>query len=149
MASRGVKDIVDWSTTDAILECAPTVYQLEFIDDFHFAKPSVTAHSDPYVVFAQLDYKPDTMPISLPYWKAVVDTSNHDESNTLVYGICRDPEDKDKLYTVEAYESKEYLMDVHAKSNAIAESIKNTKHLRSGLKHTFLKVEGGFLYRDT
>jgi len=53
-----------------------------------------------------------------------------------------------KLYTLEAYESKEYLADVHVKSQAIAHSIKNTKHLRNGLSHTFLKLEAGYLFKE-
>lgn len=137
-----------WMTSTPVLETAPTFHQLKFIDGFHFTRPTIRDQSDPHIIFATLDYKPDTVPVSLPYWKAVVDTSANDEPGTLVYGICKDPNNKDKLYTIEAHNSEEYLKDVHVKSDAIAESIKNTKHLRNGLTHTFLKLEAGFLYRD-
>jgi quinol monooxygenase YgiN len=149
MATPHVQDMIAWMSTVPLLEGTPTVYSLEFIPGFSFSRPQVAIQENPHVIFAALDYKPNTVPTSLPYWQAVVDTSKNDEPGTLLYGICRDAADENKLFTVEAYESKEYLTDVHVKSQAIAESIKNTKHLRNGLKHTFLKLQAGYLYKES
>jgi quinol monooxygenase YgiN len=148
MATPHVKEMISWMGTVPLLTGAPTIHQLEFIPSFSFSRPQVATSPNAHIIFATLDYKPDTIPTSLPYWKAVVDTSKNDELGTLLYGICKDPADGNKLYTLEAYESKEYLTNVHVKSKAIEESIKNTKHLRDGLKHTFLKLEAGYLFKE-
>lgn len=147
LAEPGVKALIEWIGTGKVLEGAPRILDLQYVDDFYFSRGEVSKHEDPCVVIAELDYKPDTVQQSIPYWKAVADTGREKEAGTLVYGILRDPKEQNKLFTVEAYDSKEYLLDVHAKSKAVDESIKNTKHLREGLKHHFLKIQGGFLYK--
>lgn len=149
MAQPGVQSMVQWIASGNALESAPRQLDLEYIDGFDFTRKQAAETQDPCVVLAELDYKPDTVQKSIPYWKAVVETGRENEPGTLVYGILKDPKEQHKLFTVEAYESKEYLTDVHVKSKAIEESIKNTKHLRDGLKHQFLKVRGGFLHKDS
>ncbi|KAI8240204.1 4-coumarate--CoA ligase-like 7 [Colletotrichum sp. SAR 10_99] len=104
---------------------------------------------DPWVIIAELGYHPGGSATSIPYWQGVVIEGRENEEGTLVYGLARDSEDREKLWTVEVYESEAYLKDVHVKSTAIAESIKNTKHLRTGLTWTFLKWKDGFLHKDT
>jgi quinol monooxygenase YgiN len=150
MATPAVKDMVATLSSGTILGGTPTLYQLEWVDEtnFDFKKPGITKISDPYVIFAALDYLPDQANVSLPYWKDVVTAGRDDEPGTFVYGIAKDPATADKLFTIEAYESEAYLREVHVKSKAIEESIKNTKHLRKGLKHNFLKFVGGFLYKE-
>jgi quinol monooxygenase YgiN len=83
----------------------------------------------------------------LPYWQAVVDTTEKEEPGSLLYGICKDPGNPEKLYTIEAYKSEEYLRGVHVKNKAIEESVRNTKHLRTGLKHVFLRLVAGYLWK--
>lgn len=61
--------------------------------------------------------------------------------------ILKDSQKENRLCAFEVYESAEYLKDVHVPSGAIQSSINNTKHLRTRLKHHFLKKKGGFLYR--
>ena len=48
---------------------------------------------------------------------------------------------------MEVYQSEEYLRGVHVKNKAIEESVKNTKHLRTGLKHVFLRLVAGYLWK--
>jgi quinol monooxygenase YgiN len=149
MELPGVQSMVKWLSSGEVLDGETRLFDLRYLDDFHFTRLELAKHKDPYVVVGELDYKPDTIPTTIPYWKAVVEAGRNEEPGTLSYGICKDPKDKDKLYCLEVYESKDYLMDVHAKSQAIQESIKNTKHLRNGLRHHWLKLSGGFLVKGT
>lgn len=142
--------MIQWTSTstEKVFAADPTIRQLEFFDGgFEFSRPSVNAAKDPHVLFADLTYQPGTASQSLPYWKAVVDTGLNDEPGTLVYGVMKDPQNTDKIFVFEAYESPEYLADVHVPSQAIQNSIRDTKHLRTGLTHTTLKLEGGYLHK--
>ncbi|RFU28494.1 hypothetical protein B7463_g7829, partial [Scytalidium lignicola] len=112
MQQDGVQAMGKWMSAGG-LDSAPTIWELEHIDGFNFTRPEVTRHADPFVIFTEIDYKPDTGSSTLPYWKAVVEAGENDELGTLVYGICRDPKNADKLFVVHAYESRDYLMDVH------------------------------------
>lgn len=133
---------------DGTLAAPPSRQVLHWLtDDFTFWRPEVAKHPDPHVIFAELDYIPGGAATATPYWKAVVDTGREKEPGTLAYGILRDPANAERLATFEAYESPEYLKDVHVPSDAISKSIKNTKHLRTGLKHNLLKKVGGFWSR--
>lgn len=146
MNTEGVQDLIKYMSTEKVVEGAPNVRELEVIDGMDLARTDITRHSDPYIAFAELEYKPGSAAQSIPYWKQVVETSRN-ETGTLVYGLHKDPVQPDKLYTLEVYESKDYLWDVHAKSDAVAENVKNTKDLRIGLKHSFLKYASGFLHK--
>lgn len=148
MAQPHIKSMMDWIGAGNVFDGTPRILTLQYVEGFDFSRKEVANVQDPYVVVAELDYKPDMVQKSIPYWKAVVDTGREQEPGTLVYGILKDPAEQNKLFTVEAYENKEYLTDVHVKSKAIEESIKNTKHLREGLKHQFLRFRGGFLHKD-
>lgn len=147
MAQPHVQSMVEWMGTGNVLGGEPRLFDLQYLDGFDFSRKEVAGVQDPFVAFAELDYKPDTVQQSIPYWKAVVETGRQDEPGTVVYGILKDPKESNKLFALEVYESKEYLTNVHVPSKAIQESIKNTKHLREGLKHEFLKVRGGYLYK--
>lgn len=149
MNTKGVKDMIAWVTTNDVLAAPPTVHQLEAIPGLTFSRPTILTAKNPHIVVAELSYRPGYAEASLPYWKAVVQSSQNNEPGTLVYGICKDVKDPDKLFTVEAYESKDYLMGVHVKSQAISESIKHTKDWRLSLKHTLLRLEAGFLHRES
>ncbi|KAI0152596.1 hypothetical protein GGR57DRAFT_469624 [Xylariaceae sp. FL1272] len=144
MEWQPVKDMVAFMTAESPLSGAPTILELS-ITDLSFTREEIKQHADPYITVAEIEYHPDTITKALPYWKAVVDTSRK-ESGTLAYGVYRHPFDSNKIFTVEIYESKEYLWDVHAKSDAVAENVKNTKDMRKGLQHTFLRKVGGHLY---
>lgn len=149
MASDGVKKVHQWFKDEKVLDpdLQPTLHVLEFIPPLSFNREEVLKHEDPHVIFATLDYIPGGVETSIPYWKAVVETGRDNEPGTLVYGILKDPNTVNRLCTIEAYESADYLRDVHVPSQAIQNSIANTKHLRTGLKHNFLKKKAGFLYK--
>ncbi|KAF4466718.1 4-coumarate- ligase [Fusarium albosuccineum] len=149
MASEGVVKINQWFTEETVLDPndKPDVHILQYIPDFRFTREEVVKHPDPHVIFAELDYIPGGIDTSIPYWKAVVETGRDNEPGTLVYGILKDTQKENRLCSIEAYESPEYLKDVHVPSKAIQNSIANTKHLRTGLKHHLLKKQVGFLYK--
>ncbi|CRK29812.1 hypothetical protein BN1723_014525 [Verticillium longisporum] len=116
-------------------------------DSFQFSRQQVNKHTDPWIIIAELNYIVGGVGMSLPYWQAVVDQGREEEVGTLVYGILKDEDTVERLFTMEAYESEAYLNDVHVKSDAIAASIKNTKHLRTGIEWSFLRLVVGFLHK--
>ncbi|KAH6898120.1 hypothetical protein B0T10DRAFT_471826 [Thelonectria olida] len=150
MSSTGVKDINQWFADEKVLDPddTPDVHILEYLPGFRFARAEVLKRPDPHVIFAELDYILGGLDTSIPYWKAVVETGRDHEPGTLVYGILKDTQKENRLCSIEAYESPEYLRDVHVPSQAIHNSIANTKHLRTGLRHHFLQKRGGFLYKE-
>lgn len=151
MASQGVKDINAWMDTVPIwdAENPPILQNIQYLSpSFEFSRAIPSNVADPHVIFAELDYIPGGVATATPYWKAVVDTGRENEPGTFAYGVLSDKTKEERLCTFEVYESPEYLKDVHVPSDAISESIKNTKHLRTGLKHNLLRKVGGFLYKD-
>lgn len=157
MASGLVTDINAW-LQDPPKVSAGQLHLLQYLDQgFGFTRAEVkkdAAAKDPtyglHVIFAELDYVEGGVGKATPYWKAVVDTGRDNEPGTLAYGIYKpnkvpEGEENKALKTFEVYESVEYLKDVHVPSDAISESIKNTKHLRTGLKHHLLRKVYGFL----
>ncbi|EGY20097.1 uncharacterized protein VDAG_02113 [Verticillium dahliae VdLs.17] len=126
----------------------PTMHILTYpSDSFQFTRQQVNKHTDPWIIIAKLNYMVGGVGTSLPYWQAVVDQGREEEVGTLVYGILKDEGTVERLFTMEAYESEAYLKDVHVKSDAIAASIRDTKHLRTGIEWSFLRLVAGFLHK--
>ena len=113
----------------------------------HYERSSVKDHSDPYIVFADINYLPSGIDTATPYWQGVVDFGRDNEPGTLIYRICKDPKVEGRLNSFEVYESKEYLWETHVKTDAVQANIKNTTHLRSGVKHNLLKMVDGYLQK--
>jgi quinol monooxygenase YgiN len=148
MALPHVQDMLQWLGTGTVLNGEARVkMNLTYVDDFFFTRPELKNAKNPFIAVAEIEYKPGTIPEAIPYWKAVVEEGRNNEPGTLMYGIAKDNDagNENMLYALEGYESKDYLYDVHVKSSAIQESIKNTKHLRNNLTHHFIKQAGGIL----
>ncbi|KAL1895252.1 hypothetical protein Sste5346_005398 [Sporothrix stenoceras] len=147
-----VKDMIQWmGGPEPVLESAPTVLELDIVEDFGlFTRPDgVAAAADPYVVVGEVSYKDgELVEKSLAHWGKVVATTKADEPGSLVYALARNPAEPTKLYTFEAYESKEYLWETHAKSQAVQDNVAETKDWRAGLKHHIVKQVQGFLTRS-
>jgi quinol monooxygenase YgiN len=145
MAHPLVQEMIKWMSSGKILAGTPELYLLEYLNDLTFTKPDVTVLDDPYICFAHIVYRPNKRQEAIPYWeKVVAETKN--ESGTLVYGLVVDKEKPEELFTIETYESKEYLWDVHvARNSAIQKSIQETKSMRTSLEHNLLKKVGGYL----
>jgi len=144
--SSAFKDLVNFAENENLYAEEPVVYELT---PFHIlTRPKVLTHNDPYIVFGTVEYQAGKMVESMPYWKNVFSTTQTEEAGSLVYALCSDHAKPDVMRTVEVYESKEYLWDPHAKSDAVVENVKNTKHLRTGLEHVFLQIIAGYLYKS-
>lgn len=107
----------------------------------------ISKNETPFILLGTVDYVDGGLDKSLPYWKDIFETTDQSEEGTLSYSLCKDREQPDKLRTIEVYKDSEYLWTTHAKSRAVAENVKNTKHLRTGLKHIFLRIVGGYFLK--
>ena len=123
---------------------------LHYVRDIHeyaFTKPTVGSLKDPYISFARIEYQPGKRQDALPFWKKVFDETM-DESGTFVFGLAVDEEkDHDVLYTLQTYESENYLREVHLKQNKAVQGSKATLEWSVGVKHNVLKLVGGYLAR--
>jgi quinol monooxygenase YgiN len=147
MAHPLVQDMIKWMGSGNILEGQPIIHMLDYVNGLAFSKAEVEKASDPYVVFATIEWHPRKRDESIPYWTKVFEASRS-ETGTFAYGILVNKDKPERLHTLEAYESKGYLWDVHVKQNAaVQETIQNTKDWRISLEHNFLRIVGGFLHR--
>lgn len=146
MASSMVVDMIKWMSSGNILDGEPEMHMLDYLNGLTFVKPEVKDVKDPFIVFATIEWQPGKRADSLPYWTQVTEDGKS-ETGTLVYGILGAKDKPDTQRTIEAYESKEYLWDVHVKNTGVQETVKNTKDWRISLKHDMLKMVGGFLSR--
>jgi len=141
--------LFDWSTkTPNVFSKDPSVQNFTVIDGQSFVKPEFAKAADPYIVIEALTYMEGGVHHVLDHWEEEVDASRA-ESGTLAFGVYTDPTDKNKLWTLAAYESEAYLMNTHAKSASALELEKHTKGMRTSLKQTLLQKRGGFLYKGS
>lgn len=115
----------------------------------NFTRPQLTKHKDPFLAVTEVVYPDeDTAEKSIPYWSAVTDVSRRDEQGTLLYGIWRNPAANEKIYVVHAYESLQYLTDVHVKSKEMDE-MRAYGAGKMSLNVWKLKLQEGFLARSS
>lgn len=143
------KTLFDWSkNTPNLFAKDPVVQNFTVIDGMNFVKPGFTNASDPHIVVEALTYMEGSVHHVLEHWEEEVAASRN-ESGTLAFGLYTDALDEDKLYTLAAYESEEYLTITHAKSPTALELEKHTKGMRTSLQQTLLQKRGGFLYKGS
>jgi quinol monooxygenase YgiN len=84
---------------------------------------------DPFIVFASFAFRPRQAATALPRFKELFDFGQESEPKILRYIV---PEDKEanQLRTVEMYEKKDYLRDVHVKSHAVSKNREQNENLR-------------------
>lgn len=130
---------------ESLLEEPPKVHKLKSIH--RMSRPAANTAQDPYIVFGRVGYKPGLRAQGLPYWKPVFETTrDKEEDGAFVYAITTKEDEADTIYSVEMYKSKDYLWDVHVKSDAVQENMK-TKDIRCSLHHTLLKFRGGYFHK--
>ncbi|CAK7212810.1 hypothetical protein SCUCBS95973_001587 [Sporothrix curviconia] len=147
MKTEIVQGMVQWMGTGSVLEDAPAVHELDVEESLgYFTRNSaIPAAKDPHVVVGEVSYKSaELAEKSFAHWAKVVQTTKDKEEGSLVYALSRGSEDPSKIYSLEAYTSKDYLWNEHAKSQAVQDNVKETSHWRSGLKHHILKQVDGF-----
>jgi len=142
--------LFDWSrtTTPAVFAKDPTVQNFTVIADRSFVKPEFARAADPYIVVEALTYMAGGVHHVLDHWEEEVEASEK-ESGTLAFGLYMDPTNADRLWTLAAYESEDYLKNVHNKSPTALEVDEHTRGMRTGLQRTLLQKKGGFLYKGS
>lgn len=145
METPPVKDMIAWMSSNPVVETA-TIRNLSWMNDMVFTKPEVMQQKDLFAVFADIKFESGKRDDTLKYWKANLDSSK-EESGCFIYGFAHDPEKPDHLYTMEVYESEDYLFNTHVKAPAVQETIEKTKDVRSELTLSKLKLHAGFLSR--
>ncbi|CAK7244831.1 MAG: hypothetical protein STHCBS139747_006379 [Sporothrix thermara] len=145
-----VQEMVQWMGVNPVLEAPPTVHMLDIVDELGYftRNDAIGAATDPHIVIGEISYKSAELASkSLMYWAKVMQTTRSDEPGSLVYAVACGDAEPSKFYSLEAYTSKDYLWDVHAKSQAVQDNVRETSDWRSGLKHHILKQVDGFLVR--
>lgn len=148
MEQAHTQDMHKWMNSGN-LASEPDVFMLDQAQGLDFVRPQVKTHPDPLLIVTDLEYKLGTAKSTIPYWKAVFETTRDDEQGALLWQLAKDPKNPDRLFAVHAYESRDYLMSVHAVSKAIKECQAHGKEIQTDIKPYFLKVVGGYLYRET
>jgi quinol monooxygenase YgiN len=143
------KTLFDWSRgIPNIWTKDPTVQNFTVIDGMNFVKPEFAKAKDPYIVVEALTYMAGGVHHVIDHWEEEVDASRN-ETGTLAFGLYTDPINKDKLWTLAAYESEEYLTNTHAKSPTARELEEHTSGMRTSKQQTLLEKRGGFLYKGS
>ncbi|KAJ4854370.1 uncharacterized protein T069G_11349 [Trichoderma breve] len=143
-----VKEMINW-LRPGVLNSAPTIHRLEPLEGCNnFTRPEVANHADSFIVFSEVEYKPDTASKTHAYWEDIVNTSRAERPGTLIYGVWKDINQPNKLFIFHAYESMDYLMKVHVPSKPVQAMLENEKDLRIGLRPWMLQMRGGYLYKD-
>lgn len=147
MASPPVKDILAWmSGNPQFFAGEATVSMTE--SHASFTRPSILSHSDPWICYASIEYKPGQRAVALDPWKHVASETERNEPETLSYSILKDEAHPEKIKTVEVYASEGYFKEVHVPSEAVQENVrKYGSEIRVSIRHAFLKLRGGFLGR--
>ena len=146
MAAPLVKDLVEYMTTQAPLEAAPTIRTLSWIDGMTFTKPEADEQDHRHIVFAAVDFVPGKRDEALDYWKGIVDSSKN-ESGTFSYGLLKQEGEPDSLFSLEVYESEKFLQDVHASAAAMQETIAKTTDSRKEMKLAHVKLHAGYVHK--
>ncbi|SPO06593.1 uncharacterized protein DNG_09283 [Cephalotrichum gorgonifer] len=147
MGQPYVQKLLEW-TQSGTLANAPEVSALDQLEGFEFARSEVSTHPDPLLVFTELEYKPGGAETILPYWRAVFEKTQNDEPGALLWQLAKNTNNPDKLFVLHVYESRDYLMTVHASSKELKECQSFGENIQTGMKLRFLKIQGGFLYKS-
>ncbi|KAH7119865.1 hypothetical protein B0J11DRAFT_71625 [Dendryphion nanum] len=113
-----------------------------------FTRPEVTNSTDPFIVFAAINYKEGKRAEALEGWKTVTSETKKNEPETLSYYILKDRANELTVNTLEIYASEDYFRKVHMPSEAVkANKEKYGDEFRTGLSFQQLKFIGGFLHK--
>jgi quinol monooxygenase YgiN len=143
MATKPVTDMIAYMTENPVLQGAPTIHNLSFLDGLSFTKSEISQQKELFIVVGELEFHPGKRDETLVHWKGNVD-SGKDETGLFEYGMYVEEGKPDTLFTLEAYKSEKYLMDVHVKTKAVQSTIEKTKDLRKQLTLNKLKFHAGF-----
>lgn len=141
--------LFDWrDQTPNLFTNSVLLQNFTVIDGQNFVKPEFANVKDPYIVVEGLTYMDGGVEHVVDHWEEEVEASRA-ENGTLAFGFYKDPTNVDKLWTLAAYESADYLANVHAKSDTAQELELHTEGMRTGLETFLLEKKGGFLYKGS
>ncbi|KAF2651219.1 hypothetical protein K491DRAFT_637816 [Lophiostoma macrostomum CBS 122681] len=113
-----------------------------------FVRPEVAQAKDPFITYASIDYKEGKREEALEGWKTVTTETHNNEPETLAYAILKEQANANNIRTIEVYASEKYFKEVHVPSKQVTENkAKYGDEVRVSIKHVFLKLEAGFLYK--
>ena len=141
-----IKNLGEWLQSGSLAK-NPEIHFLEVVEGLDLARPGLATHKDPVLLVTELEYRPGTAETILPHWKSVYEKTRDDESGALLWQLLKDPKDPNKLYVVHAYESRDYLINVHAASKELKEMQAFSKGIQTRVAPIFLRKESGFLYK--
>lgn len=107
-------------------------------------------HADPHIALFEIDYTPGGVDVAAPKLAAVLDSARDAEPGTLLFDVLWDTtaQRTDTLFLLEAYESGEYLQNVHEANPAVQEVGKATQEVRTRVKQHVLKKVAGYLHKE-
>ncbi|KAH7350703.1 hypothetical protein BKA65DRAFT_498824 [Rhexocercosporidium sp. MPI-PUGE-AT-0058] len=141
-----IEEYTNQAAFDAHLSSKPVVEILDSNLDMVSMRPELATAKNPYVVVRQMNYQDGKRALALPAWRNVV-LESRNETGTLLSGVYTDPAEPKRLFTIDACTSKEYWLDTHLTSKPYVESEKIAKASGNMTEFSFLKMEGGFLYK--
>jgi len=111
-------------------------------------RPTVNMATDPLVVYATLDYKPDTFEEAVQEWKDVVTYTEKTEPKTFMYNCLKDSETDNRVRMFETYEDMA-AFEAHCSTEILKKKIiTEGKLIAKDPEVIFLRKVKGFLYKE-
>jgi quinol monooxygenase YgiN len=129
-----------------LFDGAPEIWHSQ--QTYLFTRPELAGLDNPFVVLAKLNYTKEGFAEGLEGWAPIVAYGESKEKGVFTYSVGKDVEHENRLTLVEAYESEEYLMEVHFKSAPVQKKLQDEDRLRSAEPEViFLKHVAGYWHK--
>jgi len=111
------------------------------------SRPTVDSSADPVLVYATLDYKPESFQEAFQGWKEIVTTTEKNEPKVHMYNALKDSETDNRVRMFEAYEDMATFQE-HCSTDILKKKMADEKGFQAKeVEVVFLKRVKGFLYR--
>ncbi|RSL87547.1 hypothetical protein CDV31_016232 [Fusarium ambrosium] len=140
-----IQQLAEWLKSGEAGE--PQLQFLNQLEGFDLTRPEVATHPDPLLLLTDIQYKPGKVEAVLPCWRGVFERTRDDEEGALHWQLARDSKHPDRILVAHTYESRDYLLTVHAAGKELKELQAFVKDIQVSMKPVFLKIEGGYLHR--
>jgi len=151
MASSAVAELLKIFGSDPKLFVeAPAIYGLptKLSPSASFTRRALATLSDPYIIFANFEYKAGTTGYAIQGWNDTVTHAEQSEKGTLSFTSIEDAE-KGWVRTVEVYGDMDFLGPVMGKRKTIQEKRYQNGDLYTERKEVWeLKMVAGYLYKE-
>ena len=114
-----------------------------------YTRPSIAECKVPFIVLAVFSFQSGQTGTALTGFKEFTDWCEQNEPGTLSYTTLEDKA-ANQLRTIEVYERKEFMYNVHLRSEAMKKNGEQNGHLRVSDELSSVKCQKvvGWLYRD-